>query len=206
MGLDLDPARDLGFTKVPQVAGFPFHGRLMVCGAGRSLWDDLRAVLDKWERGGSFHTMAVKQVGMYLPWKPEHWAGAHGERFQWMVPLRRDHYYFKGRVNERGVYPNKLGIKVHAEKGWPLVDYAWEGPLTGTSGLFAVRIGLALGYDEIALCGMPLDGLGRFYDAPWNHGPDLNVVDMSEWEKFLPVFKGRVRSMSGRTRELLGGL
>jgi hypothetical protein len=204
---ELDPVRDLGFHSAPGVAN-SFSGRLVVCGSARCLWDDLAIakIETSFLDGADF--MAIKQVGMYLPqdMKPRHWAGCHGERFQWLVPLRRDGYYFRGRNGERQVHPQKLGIMVHADKLWPMVDHAWPGPLTGTSSLFGVRVGLALGYEEVLLCGVPLDDSGRFYDAPWDKGVDLNVATMDEWEQYMPALQGRVKSMSGRTRELLGAL
>lgn len=141
-----------------------------------------------------------------------HWAGCHGERFQFYLPLRKDEfgndgYYFRGKANGvREVHAQKLGSMIHAEAPYPMVDHVWEAPLTGTSSLFATKIMLALGYDEVLLAGCPLDDSGRYYDAPWNKGCDLNPMSLKEWEEFLPIFNGRVKSMSGRTRELLGGL
>lgn len=205
--MNLDPINDLGFGSAPAGVVGSFSGRLVVCGSGRCLWDDLKALQAKVDPV-SLQYMAVKQSGMYLPFRFQHWSGAHGERFQWMVPLRREGYYFHGFDAEgrRGVKPQKLGAMIHSEKSWPLVTHVWPSKMTGTSALFAVRVGLALGYDEIILCGIPLDKTGRFYDAPWDAGVDLNIVDMREWEAYSHVLQGRVRSMSGRTRELLGGL
>jgi len=124
-----------------------------------------------------------------------------------MVPLRYEGYYFMGGTAEqRNVHPQKLGVTIHSDKKWPLVDHVWPCKLTGTSALFATRVALALGYEEVVLCGVPLDETGRYYSAPWDKGVSLNVVDMKEWEEYVPVFEGRVKSMSGRTRELLGGV
>ena len=198
-------ADDLGFgDPSPPTSGVIglFSGRLIVCGSGRCLWDDLKKVWNP-----ESQVMAIKQSGLYLPFRFQHWAGAHGERFQYMVPMRREGYYFRGiKDGVRGVHAQKLGAKIHSDKQWPLVDYVWPCQLVGTSALFGVRVGLMMGFDEIVLCGVPLDNTGRFYEAPWDAGIDLNVVDMREWEKFLPIMQGRVRSMSGRTRELLGGV
>jgi len=195
---------DLGFLSVPKIAG-SFSGRLIICGSGRCLWDDLHACT--FTPTPTIDTMAIKQAGMHLPFRPTHWAGAHGERFQFMVPLRYEGYYFRGMDNgQRQVHTQKLGVIIHSDKQWPLVDHVWSVPrLIGTSALFGVRVAIALGYEDILLCGVPLDNTGRYYDAPWNKGVDLNMAGMGEWEEFLPVLKGRVRSMSGRTRDLLGG-
>lgn len=200
---------DLGFLQVPSVAGSR-QGRVIVCGSARCLWDDLSRL----PSNAPAEFCAVKQTGMYLPFKIQHWVGCHGERFQFMVPLRKmengeNHYYLKGYLEDgtRGVHSVKYGIQVHAEKNWPMVDHVWTAKaLTGTSALFATKIMLALGYEEVILAGVPLDDSGRFYDAPWNKGCDLNPMSLREWEEFVPVFDGRVKSMSGRTRELLGGI
>jgi len=152
--------------------------------------------------------MAVKMAGMFLPFDFRHWAGQHGERLQWMIPLRGYHFY-----KDSPYYECKALI--HSDRRWPHVTHVWGGNNHGTSTLFAVRVGLALGYDEIVLCGTPLDNTGRFYDAPGANGgglgktaggSDTELLDLSEWERYAKqVFNGRVKSMSGKTRQLLGG-
>lgn len=170
----------------------------------------MRGLLKVWP-AGTFHTMAVKSAGLFLPFKLQHWAGQHGERFQCMVPLRGYHLY-KGIK----LHP-EAKCMVHSEKAWPLVTHVWPGKVHGTSSLFATRVALALGYTEVVLCGIPLDGTGRFYDMPGANGGGLGaeaasgrtieLLDMSEWQRCAKqVFDGRVKSMSGKTRELLGGI
>ncbi len=68
----------------------------------------------------------------------------------------------------------------------------------GSSALQAVYLALnKWGYDRVVLCGVPLTGAnneglkyGRFVEA---------------WENVLPEIKGKVFSMSGNTKKLLGG-
>jgi len=71
----------------------------------------------------------------------------------------------------------------------------------GTSTMFGVEVGLALGYLKIVLAGAPMDSSGHFYDKA---RPDFeNRLD--EWVKLaggpLACF---IRSMSGNTRDLFG--
>lgn len=201
-----ETARHYGFDSCP-VAGI-FSGRIAICASARCLWEDLRSLKEKW--AGSFHVMAVKMAGLFLPMPIQHWAGQHGERFQLMLPLRGYHLY-------RNAPHAETKCMIHSERPWPKVTHVWPGRNHGTSALFATRVALALGYDEVVLCGTPLDGSGRFYDAPWANGgglgPDagrlggVELLDMSEWERHAKnVFDGRVKSMSGKTRELLGGI
>lgn len=200
----METIRDLGFDSVPGIAG-SFSGRIALCGSGRNLWEDIQALGD-W----AGHWMAVKWSGLNLPFEFQHWAGMHGEQFQWLIPLR-------GYVMHNGkAVANCKGITVHSNKPWPNVHCAWPGDESGTSSLFAARIALALGYDEVMVLGCPLDGAGRYYDAPWAQAGGVgmeavrDVHDFSNallaWEKYAKVFDGRVKSMSGKTREILGGV
>ena len=40
-------------------------------------------------------------------------------------------------------------------------------PHVKSSGMNAVYCGLDLGYDEIIVCGVPLDNSGHYFDPPW---------------------------------------
>lgn len=71
----------------------------------------------------------------------------------------------------------------------------------GSSGLFAVQVALSLGYDRIVLCGVPMDAQPHFDRAePWRFVYSYR----RGWEKRLGEMQGRVKSMSGWTRTLLG--
>lgn len=90
--------------------------------------------------------------------------------------------------------------------------HKWQINGNGTSALPASHIGLLIGYDEVVLCGCPLDDSGHFFDPPWitsrftrevptiqHKGEDV----LAYWVEASRVWKGRVTSMSGRTKELL---
>lgn len=72
----------------------------------------------------------------------------------------------------------------------------------GTSGLFGIEVALWLGAERIVLAGCPIDETPHYYDGatlmPWlEHYRD-------GWMASLPEIKGRVKSLSGWTREILG--
>ncbi|WP_448043800.1 hypothetical protein [Bradyrhizobium liaoningense] len=99
---------------------------------------------------------------------------------------------------------HKPDIVAHCEH--PLVtqvvDYRWPGMnASGSSGLFAVKVALEK-YDRVVLCGVPMDVMrAHFFDsAPWF---DVDSF-WDAWHVALPHIKDRVRSMSGRTANLLG--
>ncbi len=83
---------------------------------------------------------------------------------------------------------------------WSKKPPGWDG----TGGLFAAKIALAMGYDRIVLCGIPMDGSGHWYSkGDDTRGLDIFIGPWIEFAKRLDVIN-RVRSMSGRTRQLLG--
>lgn len=192
-----DDARALGFDEIPSCAG-TFSGPIAVVGSARCVWDDLDKL-----NGFDGHRMAVKSMGLYLRGGYQHWAGFHGERFQWLVPLAG--YRIDGDLNARPRrwIPTRRAM-THAEEPNPEVQQVWKlaGQRSGTSGLFGAKVSVLLGYEPVILCGIPMDGTGRFYDRPGFVG---NAIDgIEEWERCAPIFAGRVKSMSGRTRDLLG--
>lgn len=147
----------------------------VVLGGAACLWDDLRAL-------GPFAgaVVAVNQAGVYYPYRVDHWATLHPENLpHWM--------------RQRAIRGRSVDVEVWAD---PVPG--WE---TGSSGLHAVKCALDRGYAPVVLCGVPMDSGAHFHDAsPWP------VAD-EHWPTWLDranEMRGRVFSMSGRTRDLLG--
>jgi hypothetical protein len=86
------------------------------------------------------------------------------------------------------------------------VDFVWA--LEGwppCSGLFGAVVALAMGYAPVILAGCPEDDGGHFYDPPGESGDYLSGGNAAAWLWHREqVFAGRVKSLSGRTREWLG--
>jgi hypothetical protein len=88
----------------------------------------------------------------------------------------------------------------------------WQRPNGGgSSGLFTALIALELGYDRLVLAGIPIEGKRRLNYA--DGGPEIIEPEPSDagfaiyrngWLTNLDVIRGKVRSMSGWTQELLG--
>jgi hypothetical protein len=78
------------------------------------------------------------------------------------------------------------------------VPYTWAG----SSGLFACEVAIkVLDVTRIVLCGIPMHDEPHFFGGDvWRSGPAY----WHEWLKALPHIEDNVRSMSGRTKELLG--
>jgi hypothetical protein len=107
----------------------------------------------------------------------------------------------------RKAYINKKFKKIltHSIQPNSKVDLVWDiGNPGGTSGLFATQIALKLGYEKIILCGIPINNSRRFYDSPNHHFKYEGISQQEPWQIASRKFDDRVRSMSGKTAELLG--
>lgn len=119
-------------------------------------------------------------------------------------------YRLVGVNDIRDDFPDlDIWVTLHPEKFpdafAPSVDFPelWEpGGSSGSSGLFAVRCAIErLGADRVILCGVPMDTQPHFYGGdPWLAADGF----WPAWIVAMPYIKNRVRSMSGRTRDLLG--
>ena len=177
--------------------------RLLVVGGGPCVWNDLSVLTDNGTRFDRFdHTMAVNDIGMYIPWEIHHWVSYHEDLLNTWLEIRNNERM--SRIYKRG----KEHIELYATR--PLINkpYNWKVlglmPHRGSSGLLAVLVGLILLYDEIILAGIPLTR-GNHHKAPWvdfNYEEERITVS---WALAIEhLFKGRVKSMSGRTRHWLG--
>lgn len=102
------------------------------------------------------------------------------------------------------------------------VDYWWSNCATGgTSAWKAILIGRAMGFKEFVLCGCPMTLTGYFNPADtkgFKHEckrvgeplPDGNISQLTrryrdEFVRNVEGYKLDIKSMSGWTREVLGG-
>lgn len=84
-----------------------------------------------------------------------------------------------------------------------VVDYRWPGMVaSGSSGLFAVKVALEK-FERVVCCGVPMDAnRNHFFSAePWH---EVNSFWEAWSEQAYVHIKDCVRSMSGRTAQLLG--
>jgi hypothetical protein len=140
--------------------------------------------------------MAVNDIGAYWQGTLRHWLTLHPEYMPGWKTFRANHNFGLG-----------WGVEIHGNKFAPAIDHVWSIANSGGSGgLYACLVGLALGYNRVVLVGMPIDDSRHFFDAPWYSGVPLGGSTQGDvWMQAKDrQFKGRVRSMSGRTRLWLG--
>ena len=162
---------------------------------GQTVWEDL----EKFSHGGDL--MAVNDIGAYWHHDLRHWATQHTEYMEGWLKYRLGHNY-----GARG------HVFTHGKKAAAAIQFVWDFEvLGGTSGLFGVMVGLLLGYGKIVLAGMPMDNSGHFFGPPAGSPvmkdrttfEDRAVAATWLWARDH-IFNGRVRSLSGRTRDWLG--
>lgn len=191
----------LGITlrEWPEAMVGKFAGkRLVICAGAACVWDDL-ALLGVRDEQSNTHIMAINDIVMHLPMRVRHVYSNDHRMLPCWIASRRPLY-----VREYGapgyVHSNRVGA-----------TYNWPWPGHGTSALGGVYTGLAMGYSPIILCGVPLDDSPSYFSAPWVPRNFLREVgntkdgEIQYWSRAANrCFRGRVKSMSGRTRELLG--
>jgi hypothetical protein len=197
-----------------QLAG-RFAGRaLLVLGSAACLWDDLAAAGDD---GWVGDRMAVNLTAInYDRHCLRHWATVHPQMplFQRDIPWwrhRRDRANRAFDLHGAAFDTRTRSISLASRNPAPADIWEWPYPARlrqGSSSLFAVEIGLVLGYDPIVLCGVPLDDSDYFFrrltaEERETYGFRRRHCHAT-WERQAPGWAGRVKSMSGFTAELLG--
>lgn len=177
----------------------PGNAPALIIGGAECVWDDLRRVEEM--VGGDWPgiVIAVNDVGIHYPGRIDHWATLHAEKLDgWQRDrIHRGH----GRTWTTWSRPKST------RRG---VDRIVTGWTRGASGMLAVGVALdELGCDRVVLAGIPMDAQPHFREStvhvagrPWHAGGS----HWNAWKKdeMAERLGGRVRSMSGKTRELLG--
>lgn len=181
----------------PDIAG-KYKGLVFVVASAKCVWDDLeKAGLAK-NDDTHFDVMCVNDMILHYPGRVEHVYSNNHKYIPYWLRARRDQY-----VSRWGLIKHSHSNKVGGKHTWP-----WPGH--GTSSLNAVYTAIALGYEDIRLCGVPLDNGPHYFEPDWmktNFEQIVGVRDgrMKYWENAKDkIFEGRVKSYSGRTRDLLG--
>ncbi len=170
----------------PDIAGSE-SGLVLIVGSGHTVWDDLENF------GVHIHdVICVNDVGMHFPGHVKHWYSNDTQMLRKWVQARRPRYQMD------------FGKDIQTHSCCEGAKWKWPWPGHGSSSLNAVFTALALGYDKIILCGVPLDDEGHYFDPPWIRTNFSREATTRHWRLLAPKFEGKVTSMSGNSREILG--
>ncbi len=138
--------------------------------------------------------VAAKHAGIEWTGELDAWVSLHPDRFSDLIAERAS----------KGSPPAERHF---AHQAWPSVceatPYKFEGQTkSGSSGLFACKVAIDLGFDRLVLCGIPLlKDQGRIDGkSHWNG----ETAFRQGFLQARPALAGRARSMSGWTQTILG--
>lgn len=175
----------------------------LVVGSAACVWDDVNdaRALCKFDA-----ICCVKRAGIEWPETFDVWAGLHPEHMKDYEARRRA----KGLPGGYEIVcppdaelgdPGK-GIKgIHRRVG-----YRWPGMnASAGSGIYGAKVMTDAGYRAV-LAGIPMNDDPHFLNhEKWGRGPWGAVTSFLEGLRFaVPHMRGRVKSMSGLTKEILG--
>ena len=206
----------------PDCVGLYAGRKLLILAGADNVWQDLKRHQEMFGLEG-YEVMCINRICCDVMFPVNHVATAHPE-------------WIRGYIYERCCKPHGERNKpifhsdhvVNASEGRHMdtgadlsdvVDYHWQdlGNQVASSGWLGVLIATCMGYDKIAIAGMPLDFVNHqhYYDPPRDYIHDHNIrldpltnliIDKSlEYTKEnLPRVMQIARSFSGKTRDLLG--
>lgn len=180
--------------------------RLIIAGSANCVWDDLEKLITKRHWECTDDVMCINDMIMHFPGDIAHCVSCDAPMLSKWWAARRPPY--RSRFNKKP--------RFHTVDNWQGVPNvkSWSFQGGGTSGLLAANIAVELGYEEIILCGIPIDNTPHYWQAHWEKCNFQREIadDMGRirgdgrryWINAAERFDGKVKSMSGYTKKLLG--
>jgi hypothetical protein len=171
----------------------------LVIGCSANVWEEVREAQSLCEFDAVY---CVKLAGVHWPKPFRTWATLHPEYMDDYEAQRR----VLGFPNGYEIVAPLTGeVGPHCKKGniARRISYRWPGMnASASSGIYGAKIALEDGFDKIVLAGVPLvvDGGHFVRGRPWLQRDSF----LKGFENSLPHLAGKVKSMSGLTREKLG--
>lgn len=185
------------------------RGTLLVVGSAPCLYDDHAAAI---KLRPNADTLLINEAGGAIE-KAQHLLAGHADKAALFLAYRREKFPMASPVFVHATW--RHGMRMPS-----CVTHKWSKQMVngGTSAWKAALIGLAMGYDEIILCGCPLEASGYFNPLETDRfkhdcariGTNPKAAMYHTYrEQFARRAKERpeakhVKSMSGFTRECLG--
>lgn len=165
----------------------------VVLGGAACVWADAVDYAGPWDG-----TVAANDIGVVWPDRLDAWCSMHPEKLRKWAAERQSSGLIRAPLwSHRQAVPAGAPWLGH-------ITPAQFGPKirAGNSGLFAAKIAMVdLGFDRVVFCGCPMEPTPHFYGGEAWRDAEPHWAD---WLQLPPEWRARMRSMSGRTRELLG--
>lgn len=167
----------------------------LVLGGADCVWQDVltveRELTGPWEG----LVIAANDIGAHWPRALDHWVTLHPDHFNEWTLLRAQHGFAPGYATWSRWYRPDIAV-----------DYRvcpWGG---GSSGFFAMQVALELGCTHVVLCGIPMTRTPHFAETTMTFHKIWLAANAhwKAWEDHRDKLGDRVKSLSGRTRALLG--
>lgn len=191
---------------------------LLVVGSAPCLYADLEAA----QRIAPIHQIMLVNGACTAVEDAQHVLAGHTGKAEDFAKARREAFPFALYWR---LHATKYTRKQPVERKYPSVTDWWGGEMSSgaTSAGKAALIGLAMGFERVILCGCPMDGSGYFpgesilgagikHEAACQRIGDKTKQNQRTIVRYRAkmaelaetTFKGRVFSMSGYTRQVLG--
>lgn len=170
----------------------------LVIGCAEGVWDEVKSAFGLCSFDAIY---CVKLAGVHYPEKFDVWATLHPE---FMDEYERERAARGFPNGYEIVAPLASEVGAHGKQGRIArrVSYRWPGMnASASSGIFGAKVALDDGTERVVLAGIPMSEAKHFTRGkPWMQRDSF----VPGFELALPFLAGRVRSMSGMTRERLG--
>ncbi|MCK9496776.1 MAG: hypothetical protein M0R75_14975, partial [Dehalococcoidia bacterium] len=192
--------------------------KAIILGGAECVWDDVDALQDLWgDHPWDGLTIAANDIACHWPrrrsdwtiidpsFHVDAWCTLHPERLAGWIDLRAAN----GLPPARQTWAHEREPH-HTIRGWEHVGHQLcLRDVSPPSGLFACYVARALGVTEGYLCGVPMTMSPHFHGSAEHEAAAAWPYADVYWPAWISAHASgdlaHVRSMSGRTRDLLGG-
>lgn len=175
-------------------AGLLYPHYALILGGGSTVWDEVLEWEAIYGRQWDGLVIAANDVGSHWPRYLDHWVTLHPNRLESWAGLRTAHGFPTGWET----WGRRSKMSDHQIQPWA----------GGASGMLAIQVASVLGVRRAVLCGIPMDTTPHFPESVIHKSTDKWMAVAGHWRawvRHLDKIKGWVRSMSGRTMEVLDG-
>lgn len=168
----------------------------LILGGASCVWDDVLAWEAVYGHQWDGLLIAANDIGAHWPRELHHWVSLHPPSFKRWRALRRAQHLPAGYTT--------WGKEQDLPR--PLADKSLVPWVGGSSGMLAVQVAQALECTRVVLCGIPMTPSAHFQQTKETFAPSWLQANAHwrVWPRNAEKMAGWVKSMSGRTQELLG--